>query len=103
MSVQAAYERPLVSNTVGVRTVSCCVVMNGAKNQVSSWLIANARIVSREPRRASLAAVQRTRPMPWVQAKRYVLVSSSLATTGGPANIATSTGAACTAMCRYCP
>ena len=41
--------------------------------------------------------------MPWVQAKRYVLVSSSLATTGGPANIATSTGAACTATCTYCP
>ena len=59
--------------------------------------------MSTAPRMASLATVQRTRPMPWVQAKRYVLVSSSLATTGGPANIASSTGAACTATCRYFP
>ena len=56
-----------------------------------------------DPRKASLATVQRTRPMPWVQAYRNVPFSSSLAITGGPANIASSAGAASSATRRPFP
>ena len=68
VSVQAAYAMPRVSNTPGLRTVTSCVVRNGVKSQVNSWLTTSARIVIADPSSVSFAAVQRTRPMPWVQA-----------------------------------
>jgi hypothetical protein len=43
------------------------VVRNGAKSQPKSWPITNAAIVTTDPMTMSLATVQRTRPMPWVQ------------------------------------
>ncbi len=46
----------------------------------------------------SLPSVQRSRPMPWVQAYRKVPVSSSRASTGAPANAPISAGTACRAM-----
>ena len=46
----------------------------------------------------SLPTVQRSRPMPWVQAYRKVPVSSSLASTGAPMNAPISTGTTCRAM-----
>ena len=45
-----------------------------------------------------MASAQRHRPKPWVQAKRKVPVSSSLASTGAPTNAPISAGTTCSRM-----
>ncbi len=60
---------------------------------MNSWLNAQARTAITTPSRASLAIVQRTRPMPWVHAYLKVPVSSSLASTAGPVKAPSSAGA----------
>src|SRR5262249_35709222 len=66
---------------------------DGSKNQANSWLNAQARIVITTASRVSLATVQRRRPMPWVHAYLKVPVSSSLASTAGPAKAPSRAGA----------
>ena len=43
VSVQAAYTMPRVSNTAGLKMVTFCVVRNGVKSQVNSWLTGERR------------------------------------------------------------
>jgi len=63
--------------------------------QEYSTLNAPAAAATATANSTSLPSVQRSRPMPWVQANRKVPVSSSRASTGAPANAPISAGAAC--------
>ena len=84
--VQAANAIPCVANTVAENTVRLSCARNGWKNQTNTWLNAPATAVTATASSASLAMVHRSRPKPCVQAYRKVPVSSSLASTGAPAN-----------------
>ena len=92
-SVQAGNARPRVTNTVAAPGVMPWFCMGGPKNQANSSPRAPDTAASTIAISTILASVDRTRPKPCVQAYRNVPVSSSLASTGAPANAPISTGA----------
>ena len=57
--------------------------------------MAPAATVTTAATSTSLAIAHWVRPVPWVQANRNVPVSSSLASSGAPANTPTNSGTTC--------
>jgi hypothetical protein len=68
----------------------------GADHHVATRLRTAAASIAASVPRPSLVASQRVRVMLWVQASRWVPVSSSRATSGAPQNTPTTAGSATT-------